>query len=151
MSERAARGADDGVLRFRLILPMIALGGLEAQLGKPLLQFLQPVLAGEPVRLERGGISEQAWPCGLKEKQGLDLDLKFLGKYALYNDGGQLRLSTPAMQGFLLRPVLAQLLGQCLKNVQHGIQQTDFWLELPADGQLSLPIAHGITVRLERG
>ena len=36
------------------------------------------------------------------------------GRYALYNDGGQFRLSTPGGQGLLLRPLLTQLPGQQL-------------------------------------
>ena len=46
MSERTHAGA--GALHFRLLLPVLTLGGLVAQLGKPPLQFLQPVLLGEP-------------------------------------------------------------------------------------------------------
>ena len=151
MSERTHEGAGKGALHFRLILPVLALGGLEAQLGKPLLQFLQPVLVGEPSRHERGGISEQVWPCALQPMQGLDLDLKGLGRYSLYNNGGLLNLTTPGVQGLMLRPLLTQLLGQQLRASRIGGRRADFFLDLPAHGQISLPIVHGIHVRLERG
>lgn len=48
---------------------------------------------------------------------------------AFYNDGGDLRLTTSAMQGFLLRPVLAQFLGQHLKDIRQGLTLPDFSAE----------------------
>lgn len=137
------------LLRFRLCVPALELGSIDARLGRPVQELLTPLLEGEPTVRLREGLREQVWPCCVKPGQGIDLDLRMLGRCSISNDGGQLRLATPYPQGLGLKALLAPHLGNRLQSAM-TLAGWHFWIRLPVKGQVTVPVGKGFWVRVER-
>ena len=121
------------LLRFRLCVPALELGSIDARLGRPVQELLAPLLEGDSTVRLRDGLREQVWPCCVKPGQGIDVDLRMLGRYSISNDGGQLRLTTPYLQGLALKALLAPHLGNRLLSAM-AVGGWHIWLALPERG-----------------
>jgi len=155
-SERASQAGE--ALRFLFCLPCIELGvgplqvdPMDALLGRPLAELLAPVLTGPPAYAIKGGVRMKCWPCSLKEKQGIELKLSFLGELALYNDGGLFRLTVPLFAGMVLTPLLTPYLRSPPEpKLLPPLMQLSYRVDIPAGATLTIPLPTPYKLLLER-
>ncbi len=138
-------------IRVDLTLPVTRVGvgvfsfdPLEQMLGKPVLHFLEPLMAGRmSLRPGQGGRAVEVYPLALPDGEGAVLPLGTWGEAGFRNDGGLLVVTVPWAAAAWMRTRLGEALvrgPEAAVSSDGSARVAEVWLRLRPGMRAVLPL-----------